>query len=161
MNAKLRNQGLYPNKNPSFNSVLKIYRDILNDKDKCDICELSSWDFLYCICFNLPPHNKIDIERKKNYIVFFNYLAKVLPSSKNKIKFNKYIDKNPIENNIESRKSLTLWFYNFNCYNNKTKLNYNEVYHKYEKVRSKCEKKGSKKKGITCRNKNNLIVKQL
>ena len=78
-------------------------------------------------------------------------MAKVLPSSKNKIKFKNYLEKNPIENNIDCRKSLTLWFFNFNCFNNKSLMNYNEVCHKYEKVRSKCEKKKSNKNGFTCR----------
>jgi hypothetical protein len=151
VNKKLRDQGLLHDKDPPFRDIMKKYKT-LTKKHQCDICDLSSWDFLYSICFNLPPRNSIDMERKKNYILFFNYLAKVLPSTHNRNNFQEYLDKHPIENNIDSRKKLTKWFYNFNCYKNKTELNYNSVCHKYEKIRSKCEKKGAKVKGVkTCR----------
>jgi hypothetical protein len=159
VNKKLRDQKLLDKEDPTFAEVMHKYKDLI-DKNQCDICDLSSWDFLYSICFNLPPRNTIDMERKKNYILFFNYLAEVLPSSNNRDKFKEYILKHPIEDNIDSRRQLVKWFYNFNCYNNKNKINYSTICARYEKIRSKCEKNNAKlgKNVKTCR-RNNIIIK--
>jgi hypothetical protein len=158
VNKKLRDQGLNDNKNPSFKEVVKKYDEINKTNNNKDICELSYWDFLYCICFNLPPKGSIDIERKKNYILFFNYLAEVFPSEINKKLYKEYLIKNPVENNMENRRQLTHWFYNFNCFNNKNDINYTSICNKYEKIRSRCEKKGSRiGRGVkTCRVKTSI-----
>ena len=141
VNDKLRGQGLLKIPNPSFNDIKKKYNN-----NTCD----EGWDFLYAIVLNYPEDSSlITICQLHNYILFFNYLSKVLPYSKFANKFNQFIDQNPVSFFISKRLPLSRWLYSLeksstdctSCFSKKCKH--------VEKYRAGCKGKNDKKP--TCR----------
>ena len=112
VNDKLRKQGLNSNPDPSFDEICRRYRQYVRDINKSNCIGMPGWDFLYSIVFNFPLHKSdIETERFYQHIVFFKYLAKVLPFKSVKKRYNKEIvDTNFIEI-LQGREKFKKWFY--------------------------------------------------
>jgi len=106
VNDKLRKQGYNEEPNPSYDAVLKKYKKYF---DKNRNCTEMGWKFLYSIIFNYDEG--ISYTRKKGYITFFYLLGYVLPNENSRIKYLKYISKNPIEKEMCSKGDIKKWMY--------------------------------------------------
>lgn len=116
VNNKLRNQGLIHTPDPSLESVIEKYKNIVNDLDTCKTREQSimAWNFLYCVAFVIPVKSEnISTAQYNGYIIFFNELGKILPKKGGIARiYRKYLEKCPIMNAIKSREKLKGWVYN-------------------------------------------------
>ncbi len=154
VNDKLRNQGLNINPDPSLEEINKRYHNFLDDINNTNCINMPGWNFIYCIIFNYPV-NKDDIEfdRLINYIIFFNYLSKVLPFKKAQNHFEKYIQNNPIKESLDTRDSIIKWGYSLEKYVSKNInsncISFNERCELIEKYRAGCG--GKKDIKPTCR----------
>jgi hypothetical protein len=163
VNAKLRDQGLNPYPDPSLKEIYSRYKNYVLEINKANCINMPGWDFLYCILFNYPEKKTdIETERQVNYVVFFNYLPKVLPFPKIKKLLEDHLDKNPIVKYNDSRDNITKWGYMFektvskaiscNC------ASYNSVENHIELYRAGCG--GKKDIKPTCRLGNSPTAKK-
>lgn len=107
INDKLRKQGYNTEKDPSFEKVYSFYKKFVK-KINCMI----GWDFLYSIIFNYPEYDfELSEIRKNGYITFFNKLALFIPNKKLREVYSEYIDKNPIQKYMKTRKNIIKWMY--------------------------------------------------
>jgi hypothetical protein len=114
VNDKLRKQGLNPYDDPSLKEIHSRYTNFVSEINAANCINMPGWDFLYCVLFNYPEHkNEIETERQINYVIFFNYLPKVLPFPKVKKLLENYLEKNPFVKHNSTRDSITKWGYNF------------------------------------------------
>ena len=116
---------------------------------------MPGWDFIYSIIFNYPVKRK-DIEtiRYVNYVIFFNYLGKVLPFDKVKKEYQSKIEESNFEEIMSTRNKFKKWFFNLekhiksvingNC------MKYTDRCDLIEMYRAGCGGKRDKKP--TCRN---------
>lgn len=154
VNDKLRKQGLNDNPDPSFEDVSKFYKNYLKEINRGNCVNMPGWDFLYTIVFNYPLKRK-DIEtiRYTNYILFFTYLAKVLPFLKVREVFEEKIRDTQFVEVLETRHKFKKWFFsleksakehiNDNC------MKYTDRCALIENYRAGCGGKNDKKP--TCR----------
>jgi len=114
VNDKLRKQGLNDNPDPPFKEIHNRYLVYVKEINDSNCINMPGWDFIYCIIFNFPKKKiELETERYINYIIFFNYLPKVLPFITVRDELYKYLKKNPIKDNIENRKMIINWGYSF------------------------------------------------
>ena len=113
VNDKLRKQGLHNNIDPPFKDIHKLYLKYVKEINESNCTNMPGWDFIYSILFNYTSKSEIENDRYINYIIFFNYLPKVIPFIKAKSLLQKYLDKYPIKNYLDSREKLTKWGYLF------------------------------------------------
>ena len=66
-----------------------------------------AWIFLHSITFNYP--NKPSPVQEKSAINFFNSLRYLLPCSICKDNYENHLIKNPIKDNVKSKKDLIKW----------------------------------------------------
>lgn len=154
VNDKLRKQGLNNNPDPTFDEIHHRYTNYVNEINNSNCINMPGWDFLYCILFNYPiDKNDIEIERQINYIVFFNYLPKVIPFKKAALFIEEYLKENPIKKHINSRDTITKWGYNMEKYVSKNInskcISFEERCDYIEQYRAGCG--GKKDKKPTCR----------
>ena len=78
----------------------------------------SGWKILHIITYGYPTNPTV--EDKQHYGLFFNSLKYILPCKYCRNSLTKFYKQIPIEENLESRDTLTLWIYNIhNKVNNK------------------------------------------
>jgi hypothetical protein len=70
-----------------------------------------AWDFLHCITFNYPE-TVTDSVKKEQTKAFFNSVGHVLPCKSCGDDFIKVISENKIDTHLDSRDSLSRWFWN-------------------------------------------------
>ena len=77
----------------------------------------TGWIFLHSITFGYPDKidntNKDHVSRKKDMCNFFNSLVNVLPCNLCRNTSKIYLKQKPIEPNLNSRKDLVRWLYDF------------------------------------------------
>jgi len=97
------------------------------------------WFSLHSITFTYPF--KPDCEQKERFKNFFKSLEYILPCKICRVHYSKNIRKNPIDNNLDNRKSLVHWLIDIhnmvNQVNNKRKYSYDEVIKIYESIYKK------------------------
>ena len=141
VNDKLRKQGYNCHRDPSFDTVLKTYKQFFSKKKNCT--EMG-WKFLYSIIFNYDEG--ISMTRKKGYITFFYLLGEVLPNERSREKYNQYMEKNPIEDCMETSDQLKKWMYSLEKTFKSKCCSYKKRCQSIEKYKvNKCS-------GKTCRN---------
>jgi len=114
VNDKLRKQGLNPYPDPPLKEIQDRYTNFVKEINAANCINMPGWDFLYCILFNYPEKkHEIETERQINYVIFFNYLPKVLPFPKVKKLLENYLTENPIVKHYSTRDSITKWGYKF------------------------------------------------
>jgi hypothetical protein len=109
------------------------------------------WLFLHCITFGYPYY--IDMENDKHMVRmeatkrFFYNVGYVLPCKYCRESYKEFMAEIPIDNYLESRKSLTKWLYKMhNKVNRKLGVpdcaipSFGEVVNEYEAFRAKCSK---------------------
>lgn len=73
------------------------------------------WKFLHTITFNYPekidPTNEDHIQKKFYYKQLFENFQYTLPCKWCRSSYSKFLSEDPIEQNLETRKALTYWFY--------------------------------------------------
>lgn len=163
VNNKLRKQKLLNKPNPLKSDVDKIYKKAINKKHCCPEC--FGWEFIYSIAFNYPKTDKRILRNdtiKNIYTKFFKYLGDVITCEKVKTIYNVYIKKYKIENYLDKRDSLTEWLYRFECEvksKHMTKIKYEKVCKRYEKVKvTSCKK--TCRKDIIINNKIKKLTKK-
>lgn len=155
VNDKLRKQKLLHEPDPPMKEVDLKYEKMLKNK-----CLMPGWDFLYCIAFNYPRVKKnISFDKMQHYVLFFKLLGEVLPCSKYKPLYRKYLKIHPIDKYLCSGRLLTKWLYQVNCGINKEIKEKNKSYKRVcfvvESFRAKaCSQKNHK--GNTCRKKKSV-----
>jgi hypothetical protein len=135
---------------PSFSEVKKHYMEILNKKPT----KMPGLDFLSAIIYNFPIEKSEQTETKKSaYINFFNLLGDVFPFKPIRDSIKSFLEKSPIENHIDSRKSLIKWYYNMLkevCQSNDIDcISYKSLCMTCAYYKSSCSKKTYR--GKTCR----------
>jgi len=114
VNGKLRKQGLNNNPDPKLVEICTRYKQYVRDINKSNCIGMPGWDFIYSIIFNFPIHkNDIEIERYYQHIVFFKYLAKVLPFKSVKNNYINYINETNFDKILIGRTQFKKWFYKF------------------------------------------------
>ena len=156
VNDKLRKQGLNDEPDPDFKKVCEFYYHYYREINIANCVNMPGWDFLYTIVFNYPEKKEeIETIRYTNYIIFFNYLAKVLPFEKVRQEYTKILNNTDFNKILESRNNFKKWFFktektikkviNENC------LKYSDRCNLIEMYRAGCTGKNDKKP--TCRKK--------
>jgi hypothetical protein len=141
VNNKLRKQGYNHKPDPSFETVKKDYVNFFKKRKNCT--EMG-WKFLYSIIFNYDEG--ISLTRKKGYLIFFYLLGKVLPNKKSREKYQHYMDKNPIEDCLDTSDHLKKWMYSLEKTFKSKCCSYKKRCKSIEKYKvNKCS-------GKTCRN---------
>lgn len=158
VNAKLRGQGLLHEKDPPVKEIVKRYDGYVSEVNGGDCTCFPGMNFLYCILFNFPmKKTQLDAIRYANYILFFTYLAEVLPFPAMQEYYKEYITKYPIENAMETRASMKRWGYRLESFlyrkYNKKCMPYSSRCELIEMNRAGCSKISGSKKGKsgTCR----------
>ena len=153
VNDKLRHQGYLNTENPSFIEIEKEY-------NRPKIYEDCGWDFMYAIAYNYPV-NPSECD-KYNHKIFFTKLKYVIPYLPAKKLYQKYLCQYPVNNYLQNRQTLTLWFYNIHkkiskklinegfLQNIYSPLSYFNTTEKYENFRASCQT-NSFLKSNTCR----------
>jgi len=141
VNDKLRKQGYLEKDNPPFSEVEHLF----NGEKIYDDC---GWDFLYAIIYNYPVNPK-DVD-KYNYRLFFSKIKFLLPYEPVRLLYEKYFDRDPIDNYLNNRDKLTRWFYSIHKkivdeLNDKNIQlpSYEETSQKYESFRASCTSSNS------------------
>ena len=109
------------------------------------------WLFLHSVTFGYPVKiNQWDYKdnlKRMEYRNFFKNLGKILPCRYCRESYDKFYQEEPIDKFLDSRKSLTKWFYNIhNKVNNKLGVpkcdipSFEEIEKQYESYRAKCKK---------------------
>lgn len=97
------------------------------------------WFSLHSISFNYPL--KPSIEDKKNYKNFFLSLQEVIPCSVCKKNYKRHLNEHPLQDYLDSRKSLVYWVIDMhnmvNAEIGKKTLSYDIIIKKYEDVYQK------------------------
>lgn len=115
------------------------------------------WHVLHMISFSVPE--KIDdIELKNNLYNFFKNLGTVLPCKECADHYNKNFNLLSLENNLNSRDSLSRWVYNLhNLVNEQTGVSkdkwpsYKEVYDKFMSLKlDTCSSNTCSSSDLTC-----------
>lgn len=142
INDKLRKQGYLEEKNPKYSDVLEKYKKYVKNIN-CMI----GWDFLYSIVFDYPDYSfEMSKSKYNSYISFFTILKDFLPCKNIRELYKNYIEKNPIQNNMETKNDLKKWLYRLEKKINKRCCNYTKRCKKIEKyVVSKCNNKTCRK----------------
>jgi hypothetical protein len=166
VNAKLRGQGLLHGKDPSCKEIVKRYERYLREVNQGDCTCFPGMNFIYCILFNFPmKKSQLEPIRYAHYILFFTYLADVLPFPSMQEYYKEYITKYPIENAMETRASMKRWGYRLESYlyrkYNKKCMPYSNRCELIEMNRAGCSKISGSKKGKsgTCRLPSPMIKK--
>lgn len=149
VNNKLRKQGFLHSPNPRQHKINKHYSQYASTCVTDN--KYPGWNFIYCICTNYPKKTSTTAPLRRHYKRFFNYLLDVIPFPKVKKDYRKYLQTNPIQENIDTRAALFKWFYNFeiSCQSCQgKKLTLTETKKKYERYRAVCDKS----LGICCSN---------
>ncbi len=105
------------------------------------------WQFLHTLTFNYPdePSKKT----KQVYKKYFTLTGDILPCKYCRKSYNEFIKQIPIDPALESRKTLTKWFYNIhNMVNDKLRKqgktiknpSFSDVCKHYESKRATCSK---------------------
>jgi hypothetical protein len=97
------------------------------------------WFSLHSISFNYPLEPSI--EDKKNYKNFFLSLQEVIPCSVCKKNYKRHLNEHPLQDYLDSRKSLVYWVIDMhnmvNAEIGKKTLSYDIIIKKYEDVYQK------------------------
>lgn len=143
VNEKLRIQGYNSKKTPKYSSVVNKYKRFLKNL-KC----MLGWDFIYSIVFNYPQHSEdLSDVRYNGYIKFFTYLKYLIPCEKIRESYRKYIEKYPIEENMDTRDHLIIWCYNMEKNIRSRCCSFEKRCKRVEKYRvKKCKNKSCRKK---------------
>ena len=156
VNNKLRKQGLNSSADPTLVEITKRYEHYVKDINRTNCIGMPGWNFLYSIVFNFPlnhPVSEMETDRLMQHIIFFKYLAKVLPFDSVKKKYAQYVSVTNFEHELISRTRFKKWFYNIERSVKKMIhckcLKYNDLCNKIETHRAGCDGKNDKKP--TCR----------
>jgi len=119
----------------------------------------AGWLFLHCITFGYPykidHKNPEHVSKKNNFKDFFYNLGYVMPCKYCRQSYIEFMEESPIENHLQSRESLTKWFYNIH-----NKVNYKlgipkcqiplfkDVKKIYEEMRAKCTKTTDEERNV-------------
>jgi len=157
VNAKLRGQGLLHDADPEYTDVLHRYQGYIGEVNRGDCTCFPGMNFIYCILFNFPlKKTELEPVRYAHYILFFTYLAEVIPFPQMQEHYKQYMMTHPIERAMETRASMKRWGYQlesflFKKYNKKC-ISFNKRCQLIETNRAGCSViSGSKKKNGTCR----------
>ncbi len=141
VNDKLRAQGIINFHNPTLEQVLEHY-----NKDSCK----DGWDFLYAIALNYPQDSDLVTRcQRQNYLLFFNYLPKVIPDKELAQSLQNFTEKYPINNFLSSREPLSKWLYSLERLSTNCNSCFSKRCRQIERYRAGCKGKGDKKP--TCR----------
>lgn len=143
INDKLRKQGYLDEKNPSYDSVLQKYKRFVKKIN----CNMIGWKFLYSVVFEYPQYDfELSNARYNGYVTFFTNLKYLLPSKKIRDIYREYIEKNPVQDHMNTRESLKKWLYKLEKKLKKKCDKYKERCDKIEKYRvKKCKNNSCKK----------------
>lgn len=158
VNGKLRGQGLLHEQDPVYKEVVRRYESYVREVNAGDCTCFPGMLFIYCVLFNFPlKKEEMDPVRYAHYILFFNYLAEILPFPRIKEHFQEFLRKHPIEHAMESRATIKRWGYKLenHLYRKfgKKCMSYKERCTMIELNRAGCSKISGSKKGKngTCR----------
>ena len=124
----------------------------------------SGWTFLETICYNYPE-TPTEQDKKDHYNLFM-LLVKVLPCHTCREAYQKNIqDPDTLLNMdvLQSRETLTKWFYNLRNKVNQTqdviyKVSYDDVKQKYARYRIKCSDTGCNRRNFEVSNYRDLYI---
>jgi hypothetical protein len=138
-----------------INNILK--KDNANNGLMTKVWGPPGWMFLHSITMGYPikinDYDEKHIIRKNQMKIFFESIGHVFPCKYCRQSYIKFIKELPIDNYLNSRKNLVLWFYKIhNKVNNKLGVpqcdipSFESIYKEYDSYRAECTKTTSKER---------------